>query len=43
MRLLSELHGDPRLSMSDLARRVGMSAPAVTERGQGLPVPVPGQ
>jgi Lrp/AsnC family transcriptional regulator, leucine-responsive regulatory protein len=36
LRLLSELHGDPRLSMSELARRVGMSAPAVTERVQRL-------
>ncbi|MGY0061225.1 Lrp/AsnC family transcriptional regulator [Streptomyces sp. LZ34] len=36
VRLLSELHGDPRLSMSELARRVGMSAPAVTERVQRL-------
>lgn len=36
VRLLSELRGDPRLSMSALARRVGMSAPAVTERVQRL-------
>src|SRR4051794_2273531 len=36
VRLLAELHGDPRLSMSELARRVGMSAPAVTERVQRL-------
>jgi Lrp/AsnC family transcriptional regulator, leucine-responsive regulatory protein len=36
VRLLNELHGDPRLSMSELARRVGMSAPAVTERVQRL-------
>ncbi|WP_312018652.1 Lrp/AsnC family transcriptional regulator [Streptomyces sp. I05A-00742] len=35
-RLLAELHGDPRVSMSELARRVGMSAPAVTERVQRL-------
>jgi Lrp/AsnC family leucine-responsive transcriptional regulator len=35
-RLLAELHGNPRLSMSELARRVGMSAPAVTERVQRL-------
>ena len=35
-RLLAELHQDPRLSMSALARRVGMSAPAVTERVQRL-------
>jgi Lrp/AsnC family transcriptional regulator, leucine-responsive regulatory protein len=31
-RLLDELTADPRLSMSELARRVGMSAPAVSER-----------
>lgn len=35
-RLLAELHADPRLTMSALARRVGMSAPAVTERVQRL-------
>ena len=35
-RLLAELHGDPRMTMSELARRVGMSAPAVTERVQQL-------
>ena len=35
-RLLGELHADPRLSMAALARRVGMSAPAVTERVQRL-------
>jgi Lrp/AsnC family transcriptional regulator, leucine-responsive regulatory protein len=35
-RLLAELHEDPRLSMSALARRLGMSAPAVTERVQRL-------
>jgi Lrp/AsnC family leucine-responsive transcriptional regulator len=35
-RLLRELHADPRISMSALARRVGMSAPAVTERVQRL-------
>lgn len=32
LRLLAELHADPRASMSALARRVGMSAPAVTDR-----------
>ena len=32
MDLLNHLHADPRISMSALARRVGMSAPAVTER-----------
>jgi Lrp/AsnC family leucine-responsive transcriptional regulator len=31
-RLLVHLAEDPRLSMSELARRVGMSAPAVRER-----------
>jgi Lrp/AsnC family leucine-responsive transcriptional regulator len=36
VRLLNELHDDPRMSMSELARRVGMSAPAVTERVQRL-------
>jgi Lrp/AsnC family transcriptional regulator, leucine-responsive regulatory protein len=36
VRLLAELHGNPRLPMSELARRVGMSAPAVTERVQRL-------
>lgn len=36
VRLLTELHNDPRISMSALARRVGMSAPAVTERVQRL-------
>jgi Lrp/AsnC family leucine-responsive transcriptional regulator len=35
-RLLRELHADPRITMSGLARRVGMSAPAVTERVQRL-------
>jgi Lrp/AsnC family leucine-responsive transcriptional regulator len=35
-RLLAELHADPRTTMSALARRVGMSAPAVTERVQRL-------
>jgi Lrp/AsnC family transcriptional regulator, leucine-responsive regulatory protein len=36
LRLLRELHGNPRLSMAELARRVGMSAPAVTDRVQRL-------
>jgi Lrp/AsnC family transcriptional regulator, leucine-responsive regulatory protein len=36
LRVLSELCASPRLSMSELARRVGMSAPAVTERVQRL-------
>ncbi|GIG68857.1 Lrp/AsnC family transcriptional regulator [Phytomonospora endophytica] len=35
-RLLTELHRDPRVTMSELARRVSMSAPAVTERVQRL-------
>jgi Lrp/AsnC family transcriptional regulator, leucine-responsive regulatory protein len=35
-RLLRELHADPRIAMSTLARRVGMSAPAVTERVQRM-------
>ena len=34
--LLRALHADPRSSMSALARTVGMSAPAVTERVQRL-------
>lgn len=36
LRLLTELNNDPRLSMSELARRVGLSAPSVTERVQRL-------
>ena len=36
LRLLSQLQDNPRLSMSELGRRVGMSAPAVTERVQRL-------
>ena len=35
-RLLREMHADPRLSMSELGRRVGLSAPAVSERVQRL-------
>jgi Lrp/AsnC family leucine-responsive transcriptional regulator len=35
-RLLAELQADPRMTMSALARRVGMSAPAVTERVQRM-------
>jgi Lrp/AsnC family leucine-responsive transcriptional regulator len=35
-RLLEELQADPRISMSALGRRLGMSAPAVTERLQRL-------
>jgi Lrp/AsnC family leucine-responsive transcriptional regulator len=36
LRILAELRDNPRLSMAELARRVGMSAPAVTERVQRL-------
>jgi Lrp/AsnC family transcriptional regulator, leucine-responsive regulatory protein len=36
VRILRALADDPRLSMSALARRIGMSAPAVTERVQRL-------
>ncbi len=36
MRVLEELLRDPRLSMSELGRRVGMSSPAVTERVRRL-------
>ena len=35
-RLLTELNADPRIPMSALGRRLGMSAPAVTERLQRL-------
>ncbi|KAA2252886.1 Lrp/AsnC family transcriptional regulator [Solihabitans fulvus] len=35
-RLLAELDADPRITMSALGRRIGMSAPAVTERIQRL-------
>jgi Lrp/AsnC family transcriptional regulator, leucine-responsive regulatory protein len=35
-RLLRELAADPRIAMSALARQVGMSAPAVSERIQRL-------
>lgn len=34
--ILRQLLDEPRLTMSELARRVGMSAPAVTERVQRL-------
>jgi Lrp/AsnC family leucine-responsive transcriptional regulator len=34
--VLTELRANPRMSMSELARRVGRSAPAVTERVQRL-------
>lgn len=36
VRLLGELHANPRITMSALGRRIGMSAPAVTERVQRL-------
>ncbi len=36
LRLLGELQRNPRLPMAELARRVGMSAPAVSERVQRL-------
>ena len=35
-RILEELQADARLSMAELGRRVGMSAPAVTERVRRL-------
>lgn len=36
LRVLAELRRNPRLSMTELARRVGMSSPAVTERVRRL-------
>jgi Lrp/AsnC family leucine-responsive transcriptional regulator len=36
LRLLVELRDDPRLTMAELARRIGMSSPAVTERVRRL-------
>ncbi len=36
VRLLEELQGDPRLTMTELGRRVSMSSPAVTERVRRL-------
>ncbi len=36
LRLLMELQADPRLPMTALGRRVGMSSPAVTERVRRL-------
>jgi Lrp/AsnC family transcriptional regulator, leucine-responsive regulatory protein len=36
IQLLAQLHTDPRMSMSALARRLGMSSPAVTERVRRL-------
>jgi Lrp/AsnC family transcriptional regulator, leucine-responsive regulatory protein len=35
-RILTEMQCDPRITMSELGRRVGLSAPAVTERVQRL-------
>ena len=36
LRILAELQAEPRLPMTELGRRVGMSAPAVTERVRRL-------
>ena len=36
LRLLAELQRNPRITMSELARRLGMSSPAVTDRVQRL-------
>jgi Lrp/AsnC family leucine-responsive transcriptional regulator len=36
LRILTELRDDPRLSMTELGRRVGLSSPAVTERVRRL-------
>jgi Lrp/AsnC family leucine-responsive transcriptional regulator len=36
LRILHELCADPRAAMSSIGRRVGMSAPAVTERVQRM-------
>jgi Lrp/AsnC family leucine-responsive transcriptional regulator len=38
VRLLDELSRNPRITMSELARRLGMSSPAVTDRVQRLEV-----
>ncbi len=35
-RILEELQADPRVTMSELGRRIGMSSPAVTERVRRL-------
>ena len=35
-RILEELQRDPRVTMSELGRRIGMSSPAVTERVRRL-------
>src|SRR6266849_3499019 len=36
VRILEELRRDPRLTMAELGRRIGMSSPAVTERVRRL-------
>src|SRR5258707_14702958 len=36
LRIVEELQQDPRVTMSELGRRVGMSSPAVTERVRRL-------
>ncbi len=36
IRVLEELQRDPRVTMSELGRRIGMSSPAVTERVRRL-------
>jgi Lrp/AsnC family leucine-responsive transcriptional regulator len=36
LRILAEMRGQPRITMSELGRRVGLSPPAVTERVQRL-------
>ncbi len=36
LRVLEELQRDPRLTMSELGRRIGMSSPAITERVRRL-------
>ena len=36
LRILAELQAEPRLPMTELGRRVGMSSPAVTERVRRL-------
>lgn len=36
IRVLEELQRDPRLTMSELGRRIGMSSPAITERVRHL-------
>jgi Lrp/AsnC family leucine-responsive transcriptional regulator len=36
LRILAELRGEPRLTMAELGRRIGMSSPGVTERVRRL-------